>query len=435
MNPCPLVTRRRFMVGLGATLLTVACGGKAITVLRRDPSTTSTALLPAGAADAPLPGVPAGTVVPPDRTLVVIEMGGGNDSLSMVVPHADPRYHDLRRSLAIDDPIDLDGEIGFHPALTELAAGYRRGRVAIVEGVGTEHPDLSHFVSMRRWWDGTEQPDGTGWLGRFLDSAGGSSEPLAGITIGPGPTPAMLGLDTYVVNVADASGLAAEVPWWVDDRDELMGLWRGFAPAAVPDPVLDPVRRAIAVTADADQRLRRSLRPLEAAIETGRVPAEESGTLSGHLQLAAALIASEARPRVLYVHGFGDYDTHEDQSGRHGALMADLDRGLAAFWATLEEASADERALVMTTSEFGRRPEDNDGGTDHGTAADHLVMGPSVEGGRHGERPSLRRLDADGNLAHTVDFRSVYATVLDGWFGASHEDLLRGRYERLDFLG
>ncbi|HHC07400.1 MAG TPA: DUF1501 domain-containing protein [Actinobacteria bacterium] len=420
-DDCFLLTRRQFLVGLGATVLTAACTSKTITVFEQ---TTTTAA-------AARPTIPPETFPRVDRTLVVVELGGGNDALSMVVPHADARYHDLRPSVRIEDPIDLDGEIGFHPNLARLADRYAAGTVAIVEGVGIHDPDLSHFTSMRRWWDGTDEPDHTGWLGRYLDGAVGYDDLLAGITIGPGPSQAMLGAGSFVVNIADATGLAPAMPWWIDDLDELFAAWAGFVPVDVPLDELTPVERAIRGTTLARADLDARLAPLRRAVADGDT---DEGGFVADLRLAAALVAGESPPKAIYVHGHGDFDTHEDQPAVHGRLMADLDAGIEAFFETLEAAGATDRAVLLTTSEFGRRPEDNGGGTDHGTASTLLVVGAPVRGGRYGEPPSLRRLDADGNLRHTVDFRSVYATVLDGWLGAPHEEILRAEYETLPFL-
>ena len=203
---CTLVTRRAFLTGLGATVALAACGGSNIAVLSPKER---------GA------GLPAGSLGSrTDRVLVVVELGGGNDGLSMVVPHGSDRYHDLRRSTRIESPIDLDGEIGLHPNLPELAGMYGAGEVAIVEGVGMPNPDLSHFTSMDRWWTGTtDSVSRAGWLGRYLDGTVGFDDPLAGIVIGPGPTPAMLGDSSFTVAISDASGLTPDVPAWIDDVD------------------------------------------------------------------------------------------------------------------------------------------------------------------------------------------------------------------------
>jgi uncharacterized protein (DUF1501 family) len=423
---CSLMTRRKFLAGLGAAVTVAGCAARGVSVYRRSDSVDQSLLVP-GTARTTKPAMPAGSVPPTDRTLVVVELGGGNDSLSTVVPLTG-RYRDLRPTTAIEDPIEIDGEIGLHPALETVAARYATGNVAIVEGLGTPVPDLSHFISMRRWWDGTDQPDHTGWLGRYLDASVGYEQVLAGISIGPGPSPAMLGAASYVVGIADAQGLASGFPWWVDDVRDFAGIWNGFAPADVPVAELDPIRRAIATTSAAQMRLQRSIDPLTRALESRSV---DGSSLEGQLALAGALVASDIDPRIVYVHGNVDFDTHEAQLERHATLMASLDAGLGHFFGIVEGAGVANDVVVMTTSEFGRRPQDNDGGTDHGTAASHLVIGNRVAGGRLGEPPNLSRLDESGNPIHTVDFRSLYASVIDDWLGADHQEILRGAYETL----
>ena len=394
-----LVTRRKFLAGLGATTLVAACGPKTVSVYRMDPTATPVRNVQTS------PRIPAGTFPSAaDRTLVVLELGGGNDSLATIVPHADARYQQRRSKTAITDPIDLDGTVGLHPKLTTIADLYKAGNVAIVEGVGYPQPDLSHFASMRIWWDGTETPDTTGWLGRYLDGSAGYDELLAGITIGPGPTQAMLGQGSFVVNIADVRGLAPDLPWWIEDRDELLGAWAGFAPQDVPLAELTPVQRAIGSTVEAGKQLDAGLRPLRAAIEGGDGDAmgeEGEESLIAQLRLAAQLIASPGvRPRVLYVHGVGDFDTHEEQRGHHDELMRQLDRGVAEFFDILTKAGVAERAVLATTSEFGRRAEENGGGTDHGTAGSHFVIGSAVMGGGALRRPALAPSPRPGGQPH-----------------------------------
>ncbi len=408
---CPLVTRRSFVRGLGASVLLTACGGRTLTVLTS--TSTTSAVAPGTFGD------------PTERVLVIIELGGGNDGLNTVIPHADPAYHDLRPSIRIEDGIDLDGELALHPNLTSLAERYSTGQVAIIEGVGVENPDLSHFVSMNTWW--TAQPDSadaTGWLGRYLDGTVGYDDPLAGITIGPGPSRALLGDSSFAVAIADGSGLAPNVAPWIDSVDELIGAWQGFA---VEDPnriELAPVQRAIASTVEARSTL-------QAALDGYGRTQRRRTVLSDQLDLAARLITSGVAPTILYIHGFGDFDTHEGQLNRHGQMMGELDSAIDSFFTALDEAGMGDRAIILTASEFGRRPRDNGGGTDHGTAAAHILIGSAVAGGRYGESPSLSRLDRTANLIHAVDFRSVYATVLDGWLGADADAVLGATFERL----
>jgi uncharacterized protein (DUF1501 family) len=124
---------------------------------------------------------------------------------------------------------------------------------------------------------------------------------------------------------------------------------------------------------------------------------------------------------VIYVNGLGDYDTHQGEAQRHPSLMQDLDAGLETFFTTLDGAGASDRALVMTVSEFGRRPSETGSGTDHGTAAPQFLVGAKVKGGRYGAPPSLTQLDGHGNLVFTTDFRSLYATALQDWLGVEAE--------------
>ena len=414
---CDLVTRRQFIVGLGASMLLVACSGRTVSIFQ--PDTTLPSLDPSAAA-------PPGSLGPAtDKVLVVVEMGGGNDGLNMVVPHASDAYYDIRSNIAVASPIDLDGEVGLHPSLSFVADEYEAGRVAIVEGVGVPDPDLSHFVSMASWWTARpDSSDGSGWLGRYLDGTVGYSAPLAGIAIGPGPSRALLGHNSYAVAIRDETGLSPQLPRWIDNQDELLGMWSGFAPTDVSDEE-DHVKRAIGTAIEAREDLAQAL----SGTSAGRT---RRPTLENDLLLAAKLINSGVSPTVIYVHGFGDFDTHLDQARRHDDLMVQLNQALQLFYDELGSNSS--RVLVVTASEFGRRPRENGSGTDHGTASSHLVIGPSVSGGRYGSAASLTNLDGNGNLVHEVDYRSVYATVLDEWLGADADSILGSPYERLGLI-
>ncbi len=432
---CPAISRRRFIAALGASVATVAVGAYGISVWGKDPGATTTTTSGGLQVSATVP--PPGALGPATgRTLVVIEMGGGNDGLNTVVPFSSSHYHDLRGDLAIDEPLDLDGEIGLHPALTFLAERYGTGEVAIVEGIGYPDPDLSHFASMAVWWSGLPGSVGaTGWLGRYLDGTVGTEDPLAGVTIGPGPTPALLGERAFQVSVQDMSGLAPRVPGWIDDTDELMAMWSGFAPSDFDGAVLlDDVRAAIGTTVDAAAQLNAVLDgpPADDENTTGRRRRSDLGT---SMEVAAALVTGPNPPRVVYVHGWGDFDTHEGQAARHQDMMEALDEALREFFTAVEDAGAEDRVLVMTTSEFGRRPAFNGSGTDHGTAGAHFLVGAPVAGGRYGEPPSLTDLDRRGNMVHTVDYRSVFASVLTGWFDADAASIFGTDLETLPLLG
>jgi len=271
---------------------------------------------------------------------VVVELGGGNDGLSMVVPIADPAYRALRPTLAVADAIALDATVGLHPKLVKLADRYRAGQVAIVEGVGYPDPNLSHFASLGYWWSGKPgESGGAGWLGRYLDGAVGFEDPLAAIGIGPVPSPALLG-DRSSPPPSPTPRLSRPPRPGSTPRD-LMAAWGRFAPAS-PDPVtlFGQVQEAIGLSVRAGPSstptspLRRHREPDRRALprQTGRL----GSAVTDSLQLAAQLVVAKHAPRVIYVSGLGDYDTHQGQAQRHPALMSDLDAGLDTFFHTLD---------------------------------------------------------------------------------------------------
>ena len=411
---CELVTRRQFIAGLGSSMLLVACSGRTVSVFEPRQTTDVTT------------GVKPGLLgSPTDRVLVLVEMGGGNDGLNMVVPYASDAYYDMRGNIAVQEPIDLGDGVGLNPELGFVADEYEAGRVALIEGVGMPDPDLSHFVSMASWWSAKpDSSDGTGWLGRYLDGTVGYTEPLAGIAIGPGPSRALLGSSSYAVAIRDETGLNPQLPGWIDSSDELVGMWSGFAPGGAENEN-DPVRRAIGTAVEARDQLATALDGTVAA--RTRRP-----SIYNEMLLAARLINSRIGTTVIYIHGSGDFDTHLDQAARHTDLMAQFNEALSAFWRELGPNAG--KVTLLTASEFGRRPKENGSGTDHGTAAAHMLIGPKVAGGRYGEPPSLNNLDGSGNLVHAVDYRSVYATIHDEFLGADADTILGKSYERLGVI-
>jgi uncharacterized protein (DUF1501 family) len=406
------ISRRRFITGLGVAGTAAVAAGYGLSVWRDEGSSSNRESAPATSNVPRLAGRD-------DRTLVVVELAGGNDGLNTVVPMADPAYHSLRPTLGVTNAIALDDAIGLHPELVKLAARYHDGHVAIVEGVGYPNPDLSHFASLAYWWSGTPGASGaTGWLGRYLDATVGDADPLAAIGIGPVPSPALLGTRALATTIADATGLSPQLPSWVDDPNDLLHAWSRFAPAPVDHAdVMGQIRAEIGATVRAQRELAGVLTPSKTSTSTANAGYGTEQSAADALDLAAQLVVSDHAPRVIYVNGLGDYDTHQGESTRHPLLMRDLDAGLDAFFTTVEGAGRAERALVMTVSEFGRRPAENGSGTDHGTASAHFLVGTGVKGGRYGAPPSLTALDDHGNPVSTTDYRALYATALQGWLG------------------
>jgi uncharacterized protein (DUF1501 family) len=368
-----------------------------------------------------------------DRILVVINLEGGNDGLNTVVPVSDARYAKLRGRLGLSraQTIPIDAKTGFHPNLKSLAKLMNRGQLAVIEGVGYPQADLSHFRSNDIWSSGVaETYETTGWLGRALDDLYGQQlAALHSLAFGYAIPPAFYSraVTTPVIYDPWAFQLNTDPYFPEDDGAKRQAVAAMFAPlgARTHDFIGDVGRMALADSA-----------AVRGAIENhANAPQYPDSDVAHLLQYTAAVISAGLGPRVYWV-AQGGYDTHDSQRGEHDGLLLDLDQALSAFLDDLQRHNADRRVAVLVWSEFGRRVEDNgSGGTDHGTAAPVFVLGTQVHGGFYGRRPSLSDLDDDGNLRYTVDFRSVYTTLLRDWIGVDPARVITGSFEPLPFFG
>ncbi|MEC3958519.1 DUF1501 domain-containing protein [Nocardia sp. CDC153] len=354
------------------------------------------------------------------RKLLVIEMAGGSDGLSMTVPYADSRYRELRRRTAIaaDKVHVVDDKLGLHPNLPKLAAA----GATLVPGVGTAKPDLSHFEMLHRWQTG--DPEGrlraeTGFLGRLCDHLGDPSAPAVGVALGVGSSQALACERVTTLSVdAGNDGLFP-----VFDDENVRGAWLAAQRAMAHPDRLDAPLFATARAGSA------------AALRFSDVAATLSPAATGYpdsdlgiqLRLAARLLADDSHGlRIVHVPMGADFDTHSNHTEQYAELMTDLDNSLAAFRQDLAARGIADRVLIAAYSEFGRRVPDNDsGGLDHGAAGTALLLGPT-NSGVAGEMPSLRALDADDNLRATVDMTEFYATLAESWFGVPASDVLPG---------
>ncbi len=378
------------------------------------------------------------TTAPDDGILILVMLDGGNDGLNTVIPYANGDYRTLRPGIRYDAPgtganaaldIGVPG-YGLHPSLVQLRNRYAQGQVAIVNGVGYNPPDMSHFTSMGYWMNGwaTAPPNtyGNGWVGRYLDTlVGASSEELLGVSIGQsvplhmvGAVARAAGLPTYL---SDAFGM---------DRREtsdvrLFDTVGGYSTAGTG---LDQWGDSYARTMKGVLDLAVRVQPAYAQ------PNDTDDDIVRQLRLVARLINAGLGTRVFHTH-LGGFDTHADQRGQHANLLGDFDRAISAFYATLQPQHLNN-VTILTFSEFGRRPEENEAGTDHGTAGVNFLIGSNVRGGMHGTPPGLARAARDryGNLVPTVDFRSVYANVLRDWMKVDPYPILGGQYPSMGLI-
>ncbi|MEO7397197.1 MAG: DUF1501 domain-containing protein [Ilumatobacteraceae bacterium] len=371
----------------------------------------------------------AGPLGPTEGVLVIIGMYGGNDGLNTVVPYANGRYRDYRANVAI--PTDqlhiLDADVGLHPELTYLKALWDRQQLAIVQGVGYPSPDLSHFNSMATWMSARPGAAPTsGWVGRWLDGIGDRADLYTAATIG----------SSLPLHLVGQTRRGTAVPEG--------GFDYGGDTAAVDMRMYDGVKGFSAAPAgrgewhDAIAASSRSQIDLAQRIAPIFAPEIAGDGLAKSLAVAARLINADLGLRVLDT-SLDDFDHHADEPNEHRDRMAQLNAGIETFFATLDPRFAD-RVTLMTFSEFGRTPWSNDSsGTDHGTAAPHFVIGANVQGGLYGQAPSLSTPSGTAlarwdRLVHTVDFRSLYATMIDGLLGGGSSSVLNGAFETIPLL-
>jgi uncharacterized protein (DUF1501 family) len=445
------ITRRKFLQGLGvgSAALAAACGGTGD---------------PAGAG-----GTGGGGTPPPAQPiLVVVNLDGGNDWLNMMPPSSGANralYDQKRPTLGVPAAglLDLGGGIGLSTDFTGMDALHAAGKVAWIPGIGMNNPNLSHFVSIDLWGQGSALPDGTGWLGRFADGAfSPTGDVLRGVTV-TNDLPVMLkGGSRAFVSISSASGFV--YPAWlranrigapydpqlletafgvaVNGAAPAGSSAPGFSAAAAAGKLFLDAQNGFGVDGTLASRTPSVPYPGEAAFAGKKIDGSNlSATLANQLKLVAQMIAA-GLPGQVYFTRLGGFDTHSNEATDHPNLMRTLGGSIRAFLADLDTVTtpsgkASDRVMVLGYSEFGRRVAENKGGTDHGTAGLAFCVGNAVRGGFHGTYPDLADLDRNGNMKFTVDYRSLYATVLERWLGvgaAATDRSLGAVYPRLGFL-
>ncbi len=369
-----------------------------------------------------------------DHTLIVVQLAGGNDGLNTVVPYNDPTYRKLRPTIGIaeNQVLQLDERLGLHPNLAPLKSWWDQGHMAIVEGVGYPNQSLSHFQAMDIWQTLDLSGNGSdGWLGKLVSGlVDKDGHPFQAMNIGVQTAQALSSISTPVPTLSSPQAYRlAPDPTEHDGSNArvqaLMKLYNTY-------PKSSPYAALLDTTALGAQEGSKQLQQAGTAYHAeATYPKNPFAT---GLQVLAEAIVQGLGLRVGYVT-LGGFDTHANQQATHATLMKTLADGLSAFYTDLTKHGKADNVVVMTWSEFGRRVDENGSlGTDHGTAAPMFVLGNAVSKGIYGEPPILNSLDNNGNLKYTIDFRSVYATVLDRWMGASSKDVLGGTYGSQNFL-
>ena len=358
-----------------------------------------------------------------DRILVAVELSGGNDGLNSVVPYGDDAYYKHRPTIGIPEQqlLKLDEHFGMNPGMLGLHRLWEDGQVALVHGCGYDQPSYSHFTSMAYWHTGAPHSGSEfGWLGRIADEMSSSYR------------------DNMLINVANRQSLAVKskfhTPVVFDDPNRFQRhSW--MTAGSTSDVEVSTQNKNHAFLRSVDQSAQASSQLIRQAWDSYKTDVDY-GIAPMDLPKVAACIAA-GLPTQLYQVSFrnNSFDTHVQQPALHRRLLSYACDGLHGFQRDLERLGVADRVTVLVYSEFGRRvPENANLGTDHGSANNMWVIGKGVKGGHYGVVPSLTNLVDGDNLAHTIDFRQVYATVAQDWLGVNAETVLSGRFERLPFF-
>ncbi|MGZ3859420.1 MAG: DUF1501 domain-containing protein [Flavisolibacter sp.] len=369
-----------------------------------------------------------GKLVPPgNKVVVVLQLSGGNDGLNTVIPVRNDIYYRNRPHLGIEKSaaLSLTDEAGLHPALTAFADAYHDGSLGILNSVGYPNPDRSHFRSMDIWQTGSQSNEylSSGWIGRYLDAqCQGCPHPTQALEVDDVLSLALKGEHT--------NGLAFKDPkrlFGTSNEKFFKEVSRKHADPHDDQPVEYLYKTMAETLSSADYIFRQSrLRPSSADYP--------SSNLGRDLRTIASLIFSDINTKVYYV-SLGSFDTHVNQEGQQQRLFTEMNEAVNAFVKDLKNNNRFQDVLFFTFSEFGRRVAQNASqGTDHGTANNmFLISGGLKEKGLLNPLPDLADLD-EGDLKYRVDFKNVYATVLDKWLGADDKKILGEKYQHLSFI-
>jgi uncharacterized protein (DUF1501 family) len=389
------------------------------------------------------------------RRFVVIQLAGGNDGFNTVIPYTDSRYHALRPILGFKEPDLKDSldrstivspQLGLHPSMSRIKDLYDQGRVAIVQGVGYPNPNLSHFLSMDIWH--TADVSGLareGWLGKYADLALIGQEGLPAAAIAGGELPKSFNAQHVVVpNIINFQlfNFITDPAYPGDHNNQLNTFNAAASRSFAGDTLLGAINRTSFESVRGAQIVQKSINSYQSSI---RYP--ENNPLAIALKMAAQIMTTMPEASLMYV-ALNGFDHHSDQvshpegqanklAGQHAILLNWFSEAVKLFYDDMTEHGLADDVVMMQWSEFGRRPGENASfGTDHGTVGSVFIIGNPVIGGIYGDHPSLAatELDPAGNPRFNVDFREIYATVLDRWLQADSRAILGAAYDHVGFI-
>jgi uncharacterized protein (DUF1501 family) len=376
--------------------------------------------------------------------LVVLQLTGGNDILNTVVPYTSARYYDNRTRVHVapEQVLPIDDQYGFHPSLAAIKPYWDDGKMAIVNGVGYENPNYSHFRSMDIWYTAEPAKVATdGWLGKVVRELDPKADNvLTAVSFGRGlpralslagvPVASVAELDTYGL-LTSLSGVeerrsALEVfsHMYDDGWDDMGKPCADFVPGGMGGDVLTYMGQTGLDAQKGADILRTVLGTYQSDV------VYPDSRIAKSLKAVAQVKLANLGTRVFYTQ-HDSFDTHANELAVHGKLLREVSEAVAAFFADLRAHDAADDVIMLLWSEFGRRVKDNGGGTDHGAGGAAFLIGDPIQGGMYGEYPSLKEDDLIiGNLSYTYDFRTVYSSILERWFEVEAKPIVNGSFEQ-----
>ena len=369
-----------------------------------------------------------------EKSLIVIQLSGGNDYLNTVVPYGEGKYYDSRTTVNIPQNrvIPVTDKLGFNPSMGPIKALWDENKVAVINGIGYENPNRSHFRSMDIWH--TAEPDiigKEGWLGRAIRDMDPLGENvLTGINFGRGLPRALACPGVSVASVGDLEtyGLFPDV----QDKELRMFTLEAFSKmyggAAGRDPVMDLLGQTGKDALQGADILRTAPGMYSSSVEYA------PDSLAQNVKSISQVFHANLGTKVLYTQ-HGPFDTHSGELLSHAKLWNEVSGAIGSLMEDLKEHGTEDDATILVFSEFGRRIKDNGSGSDHGSGGGAFVIGGAVNGGMYGEYPSLAEAEQiEGDLRSNNDFRSVYTNILEDWLQLDAAPIVNGQFEKFDIF-
>ena len=368
------------------------------------------------------------------KSLVVVQLSGGNDCLNTVVPYNDGQYYDFRSTVRIeqDSVLPLNDEIGFNPDMTQIKRLWDEGKVAVIQGIGYPNPNRSHFRSMDIWHTAEPEKIGTeGWLGRAIKEIDPAGENvLTGVNFGRGlpRALAMPGVPVASVGNLETYGLFPDMAEERRRKYALDAFSRMYGRQNGGDAVMEFLGQTGTDALKGADILRTAPERYESSVEYATNPMADS------LKSVAQVMFADLGTRIFYTQ-HGPFDTHSGELAAHSKLWHEVSGAIGDFYDDLKEHDKENDTVIFVFSEFGRRIRDNGSGTDHGSGGVAFVIGGDVNGGLYGEYPSIKEEEhLEGDLHFNNDFRSTYSTILERTLDLEAAPIVNGQFEHFDFV-